>query len=150
MKYYIAGPCDSNNRYIMHEVKQAIETFKEKDDSIYYPFEFKVENAWDFTQEVWAQKVYDNDIKHIREADVLIVISLGRTSSAGTNFEQGYAAALNKKIYVIQVTDQPTSLMTYCGSTYFYSASIDTIWNTIQAIFKYPSSLKIHCDTVLT
>ena len=156
MKYYLAGPCDSEHRSLMHAVKHTIEKLMREEDSLYCPFEFKVPNAWDYPQEIWAQKVYDNDLTHILEADALIIISLGRNSTAGTNFEQGYARALQKRIYVIQIDNsQSTSLMTFCGCSYFFNTNAENIESPIYCIMRdivrHPNEwMRTKCNTVLT
>jgi len=154
MKIYLAGPCDSENRTLMMNIAQKIRTSVYDDIELYCPFELKIENAWDYTQEVWAEKVFNADIAVIKECDAMILITPGRISSAGTNWEQGYAYALGKKVYVLQITDASTSLMTYCGCNYFANATKDTIFYQISAIlddikYKFDSG-KSKCTTILT
>ena len=160
MKIYLAGPCDSDNRTLMNNIANYIKELyvgKYKCD-LYCPWELKIENAWDYTQEVWAKKVFDKDVEAINAADLIIMISVGRKSTAGTNWEQGYAYALNKPVYVIQITDEPTSLMTYCGCKDFVSAGSDfeAIKGAIYGIFldttaEVPFDCgKNDCKTVLT
>ncbi len=153
MKIYLAGPCDSENRSLM---VSAAKLFRQrKFFNVYCPWELKIENAWDISQEEWAQKVFDNDIKAIDDCDIVIMISLGRESTAGTNWEGGYAFAKKKKLIVIQITDKPTSLMTFCGCTYFINSSVNNLQNDLLHIiikilnnddFKNNSN----CRTVLT
>ena len=137
-KIYLCGPCDTENRTTMVEVSK---TLREGGYEVYCPFELKIENAWDMSQEKWAQKVFDKDIEAINGCDMVFMISLGRVSSAGTNWEQGYAYAKNKPIYVFQITDNPTSLMTYCGCISFISY--------IQHGCKFDKEYQ-HCETILT
>lgn len=154
MKIYLAGPCDSENRTMMMSIAQKIRTSVHNDIELYCPFELKIENAWDYTQEIWAEKVFYADIAAIKKCDAMILITPGRISSAGTNWEQGYAYALGKKVYVLQITDASTSLMTYCGCSYFANATKDTIFYQISSIlddikYKFDSG-KSKCTTILT
>lgn len=140
MKIYLCGPCDSENRTTMVEVSQ---TLRKEGYKVYCPFELKIENAWDMSQEKWAQKVFDKDIEAINSCDMIFMISLGRISSAGTNWEQGYAYAKNKPVYVFQITDNPTSLMTYCGCNYFINTDRKNLSDKIRQIVDY---IKNKCD----
>ena len=116
---YLAGSCGIERRTEMKRIAEELR----KDYKVYCPFELKIENAWDMPQEVWAQKVFECDKMAIDACDCMVVISPGRESTAGTNWEQGYAYARGKKVFVFQYTDEPTSLMTYCGCGNFYNAS---------------------------
>ena len=154
MNIYLAGPCDKENRSIMVNAAKII---RNCDDNIelYCPFELKIENAWDYPQEEWAQMVFDKDVEAIDNCDVMILISLGRVSSAGTNWEQGYAYAKGKKIIVFQITDTPTSLMTYCGCKCFLNTSRDQLaqdlyWVIQGIIGNYIDYYTDECRTVLT
>lgn len=132
MKIYLAGPCDTENRTIM---VQTAKIFREYGGyEVYCPWELKIENAWDMPQEEWARKVFEADIKAIQECDVFVMITSGRESTAGTNWENGYAYALNKHIITVQITDKPTSLMTYASASEFFNSSSEEQFNTIKHI----------------
>ena len=151
-KIYLCGPCDSENRTMMVGIAK---TLKELKYEVYCPWELKIENAWDYSQEVWAQKVFDTDVTAIRNCDIVIMISHGRASTAGTNWEQGFAYALDKPIYVFQITSEPTSLMTYCGCTEFWNTNKYDVANQIKKVMYYIKengiiSTNKWCKTVLT
>ena len=150
MKIYLAGSCSSEQRTMMMKVAGRLREYYNTE--VFCPFELKIPNAWDMSQEAWSQKVFDEDTRAIREADVVILITPGRESTAGTNWEQGFAYALGKSIYVFQITDKATSLMTYCGCELFFNVSnerelleaIDLVMNNNPWVSKNP------CKTVLT
>lgn len=149
MKIYLAGPCDSENRSLMVAAAKILRKYGLE---IYCPFELKIENAWDYPQEEWAQKVFEKDVEAINKCDCMLYISRGRMSSAGSNWEQGYAYALKKRIVVLQIEDVPTSLMTFCGCDLFFN--IDDI-NELPLVIKiiedndYDNYIK-SCSTILT
>lgn len=149
MKIYLAGPCDSENRSLMVAAAKILRKYELE---VYCPFELKIENAWDYPQEEWAQKVFEKDVEAINKCDCMLYISRGRMSSAGSNWEQGYAYALKKRIVVLQIEDAPTSLMTFCGCDLFFN--IDDI-NELPLIIKiiedndYDNYIK-SCSTILT
>lgn len=155
-KVYLAGPCDSDNRTFMVEAAKCIRQ-RNNEYTVYCPWELKIENAWDYSQEEWAKMVFDKDVEAIKECDIFIMVSVGRKSTAGTNWEQGFAYGLNKPIYVIQITEEPTSLMTFCGCSGFLIVDKKIIRNAIDAILNVKDhSLKgnwvdqVRCKTVLT
>ena len=117
---YLAGPCDSDHRTAMVGIAAIL---RDAGLDVYCPFELKIPNAWDKTQEDWAREVFEADVEAIQRCDSFLFISEGRTSTAGSNFEQGLAYAIGKPVYVVQITDNPTSLMTFCGATYFYNST---------------------------
>ena len=149
MKIYLAGPCDSENRSLMVAAAKILRKYGLE---VYCPFELKIENAWDYPQEEWAQKVFEKDVEAINKCDCMLYISRGRMSSAGSNWEQGYAYALKKRIVVLQIEDAPTSLMTFCGCDLFFN--IDDI-NELPLVIKiiedndYDNYIK-SCSTILT
>ena len=154
MKIYLAGPCDSENRSMLVSIAKELRNY-DSSIEVYCPFELKIENAWDYSQEEWAQIVFDKDVEAINNCDAMIMISLGRISSAGTNFENGYMFALNKPIYIIQITDSPTSLMTFCGCSYFLNSNLNNLNNNIKWILNriYNNDIinyKKECQTILT
>ena len=154
MKIYLAGPCDSENRTTMMTIAERLR--HEYQFEIYCPWELKIEDAWSISQENWSAEVFWKDVEAIDACDVFLMISMGRKSTAGTNWEQGYAFAKKKVIYVIQITDKPTSLMTFCGCTHFWNTSkkslyklMDEVINTINdpTLLLYQHK---HCETILT
>lgn len=154
MKIYLAGPCDTENRTIMVTIARILREYGKFE--VYCPWELKIENAWDISQEKWAEQVFEADIAAIQNCDVFLMISLGRHSTAGTNWENGYAYALNKQIIIVQITEEPTSLMTYCSASNFFNCKKENYYNTLKYICdnldNYNAILKckVVCETVLT
>ena len=149
MKIYLAGPCDSENRSLMVAAAKILRKYELE---VYCPFELKIENAWDYPQEEWAQKVFEKDVEAINKCDCMLYISRGRISSAGSNWEQGYAYALKKHIVVLQIGDAPTSLMTFCGCDLFFNIKdINELPPVIKIIENndYDNYIK-SCSTILT
>lgn len=148
--FYLAGPCDSDHRTLMAQIAKYL---REKGVEIYCPWELHIENAWDMSQEEWAHKVFEKDVAAINSCEAVIMISLGRISSAGTNWEQGYCYAKGIPTHVIQMTNDPTSIMTYCGSSSFINANHNYggIKGELRWILEHPAE-ESHgkCRTVLT
>lgn len=149
---YLGGPCDSEHRTLMVRVAKAL---RNMGHDVYCPFELKIENAWDYSQEDWAQMVFNADISAMNNCDYAIVVSLGRISSAGTNWECGYLYACDIPVYVLQITETPTSLMTFCGADYFVSTNEIDLANELKILVRLIedqtiNSYKKECLTTLT
>ena len=147
-KIYLAGSCSTENRTTMMKI---LSELKEAGQEVYAPFEFKVPNAWDYSQEQWAKIVFENDIKQIDAADIVIVVSPGRVSTAGSNWEQGYAYAKGKRVIVIQTTEEQTSLMTFHGCDGFINAvEYESLHDLIDHIYERKHYTHDYCYTTLT
>lgn len=146
MKIYLAGSCGSDSRTVMVSIARKL---RRAGFSVHCPFDLKIPNAWDMTQEEWAQKVFDADIQAINDSDAVVLISVGRISTAGTNWEQGYAYGIGKPCHVFQITEEQTSLMTYCGCTSFTNTTLDNISTMLKAVL-LAEFRQGGCKTILT
>lgn len=87
-------------------------TSKLKDANIYAPWELRFPNAWDYTNQEWGLMVFAADLAHLEAADIVVSLNYGRLDpTAGTSWECGYAFAKEKKIIMVEMTDEPMSLM---------------------------------------
>lgn len=143
---YLAGSCSSEQRTLMADVAKILRL---NGYDVYCPFEFNIENAWDYTQEEWSKIVFNADKDAIDKSDTFLMITPGRVSTAGTNWEQGYAYATNKRVIVIQYTDEPTSLMTYCACNTFINTDKNNIYTDVITAIQ-SEDIKRKCTTTLT
>lgn len=120
LKIYLAGSCSSEKRTMMQKIAELL---RSEGYTVYCPFELKVPNAWDMSQEDWANKVFNADLDAIDSCNLFLMITPGRHGTAGTNWEQGYAFAKGIPIAVFQYTDDNTSLMTYCAADDFINCT---------------------------
>ncbi len=134
MNIYLAGSCSKEQRPLMDNVKNKLRTIT--DTNVYAPWELKIPNAWDYSQEDWARLVFSADVQAIKNSDVVVIISQGRMSSAGTNWEQGFAYALGKKVICFQITNGDTSLMTFWGCTTFINSCEKSVVTDVYKIVK--------------
>lgn len=157
MKFYLAGSISPENRTLMVQLARLLR--RNKDYEVYCPWKLKIVGAWDMDQDEWAEKVFQTDCNAIVDCDIFILITPGRESTSGSNFEEDLAYGLNKRIVVFQITDQPTSLMTYCAATNFYNCSRENIMDKLKDFlvkleYNMPAALfnddKQYCKTVLT
>lgn len=146
-KIYLAGSCSSEKRTMMQRIATRL---RDCGYEVYCPFELKIPNAWDMSQEEWAKKVFDADIAAIDGCDIFLLITPGRESTAGSNWEHGYAYAKGKYIVVIQYTDAATSLMTYCSSNQFTNVNTKYIAEDTILTLHGGYDFEDKCKTVLT
>lgn len=143
---YLAGSCSSEQRTLMVNIAKHL---RDNGHEVYCPFELKIKDAWDYSQEDWSQLVFEADKNAIDYADIFLMITPGRIGTAGTNWEQGYAFATKKRIIVVQYTDCPTSLMTYCACNTFINTNKENIYADIIEAIEGPDH-KGTCTTTLT
>ena len=148
MKIYLAGSCSNENRTMMMDIAKLL---RNNNYEVLAPFEYKVPNEWSMRQETWAINVFEHDKTMIQECDLVLVISPGRISTAGTNWEQGYAYGLGKYVCVVQIGSAPTSLMTYGGCNYFLNLEENKIDKILNVLYKIEHGVsQKFCDGVLT
>lgn len=115
MKAYIAAPFGEHNSIKRRNATLAYEIMIGKGFSVYAPWMYQIPHAWDYPNTEWGQMVFMNDLKAIDDAEIVIVLSYGRESTAGTNWEAGYAFGTGKKVIVVEMTDEVMSLMVSNG-----------------------------------
>lgn len=112
MKIYIAAPFGEKNSEKRKNAEIAAAMLEEKGFSVYRPWTVFIPNAWGLPNAVWGRKVFENDKAAIDAADIVVMLSYGRCSTtAGTNWEAGYAYGIGKKLIVVEMTDEIMSLM---------------------------------------
>ena len=115
MKIYLASPFFNTEEVaIYHNV---IQKLRAAGHEVYVPQEHAIEGAWDMPNKEWAELVFLNDIKAIRQCEMVMVLNFGMYSDSGTAWEAGYAYAIEKKtVHVLCGGDNATySLMMMNG-----------------------------------
>lgn len=143
---FLSCSCGKDQRPLLEKVASAI---KAEGYDVYVPFEIKIEDAWGMSQEVWARKVFEKDVEALDKCDTYLMITPGRNSTAGTNWESGYAYAKDKRMIVVQYTDDETSLMTFCSAKNFLNSSEETLVTDVLEVLKEFPKVN-NCKTVLT
>lgn len=114
MKIYLASSLSKENRPDMYEV---LGILRAKGHTVYAPVEHFIEDAWSYPNREWGRMVFENDIRAIRESDIVVAVSYGRTgTTAGSSWETGYSYGIGKKVVVVEMDEGPQSLMVSNGS----------------------------------
>lgn len=112
MKIYIASPMSLDKR---EKTEKAVAMLRKRGFSVYSPVEHKIPNDWDYPNTEWGLMVFQSDIDAIQNADIVVVLSYGRMSTAGANWEAGFSFGIGKRVIVVEMTDEVMSLMVANG-----------------------------------
>ena len=112
MKVYLASSLSEDKRDDMYG---ALQILRKKGVDVYAPVEHTIPNAWDYPNSEWGLMVFTEDVAAIQACDCLVLLSYGRLSTAGANWEAGYAFALGKKVVVVEMNSEVMSLMVANG-----------------------------------
>lgn len=112
MKIYLSSTLNPDRRDYMNG---AADMLRKKGFEIYNPSEHQIAHAWEYPNSEWGLMVFQADIQAIQECDYMVVLSYGRESTAGTNWEAGYAFGLGKKVILVEMTDNVMSLLVANG-----------------------------------
>ena len=95
-KIYLASPYFNAEELAVY--KETIRRLRAAGYAVFVPQEHEIPNAWDYSNAVWAQKVFEMDAQAILDCDTVMVLNFGMYSDSGTAWEAGYAAALHKDV----------------------------------------------------
>ena len=115
MKIYLAASFGTAGSTQRKNVERASEILREKGFDVFEPWSYRIPNAWDYPNDEWGLMVFMNDVKAIDSSDIIVALSYGRESTAGTNWEMGYAFAKGKKVILVEMTDAIMSVMVANG-----------------------------------
>jgi len=124
MNIYIAGtfaqPAD--RQYLNHMIELVKKRYP--DANLYIPMEYKVpgdfqklDGTWNLSNDKWAKKVYESDIKHLNGSDLVFAYYFSHICSSGTTWEIGYACGKGIPViaYIPDVCRGDVSLMVMNG-----------------------------------
>lgn len=114
-KIYLAAPFGEKLSKMRSNAISAKELLEDKGFEVFAPWEYCIPHAWEYPNTEWGQMVFTNDVHAIDTCDYVVVLSYGRESTAGTNWEAGYAFGIGKKVIVVEMTDAVMSVMVANG-----------------------------------
>lgn len=112
MNIYLAASLSEDKRIDMY---QALDVLRKAGHNVYAPIEHFIVNAWDYPNNEWGLMVFEDDVTAIDRSEVVVMLCYGRVSTAGANWEAGYAFAKGKKVIIVEMTDTVMSLMVANG-----------------------------------
>ena len=113
---YLASPfftVEERNRVV-----DLAEELRDSGHTVYVPMEHEVNDAWGLENHVWAETVFLEDMKAIRDCEeVYAIINGGMTDDAGTCWEIGFAFGIGKPVTLVMTNREKQSLMIQNGSS---------------------------------
>ena len=100
---------------------------RQKGLEVFVPMENQFKEL-EFGSVEWREKTFNNDIKNIDEADIVVAINSNSYDDSGTMFEIGYAYATNKPVIVFSNTGSVLNLM-ITDSLHAYLTSYEELYN---------------------
>lgn len=95
-KIYLASPFFTEKELVVY--KQAISLLRNAGYQVYVPQEHTIPNAWDLSNQDWAQQVFVEDCYAIDDCEYVMVLNFGMYSDSGTAWEAGYAYGKGKTV----------------------------------------------------
>lgn len=116
-KFYLAGPFfNLEERTIIDLVLEKIQETHSL-DNVFVPMHYLISNGSNMSNDEWAEKVFQHDIKGLLQCDIIIAINHGHYSDTGTAWEIGYGYALRKACIILHAQNKVSSLMINQGCT---------------------------------
>lgn len=109
MKVYLATPFF--NRFEKSNMERVLNVLRASGYEVFAPVEMIIEDAWSMPNHEWGNKVFNTDVDHLKDADVVVAINYGLYSDSGTAFEIGLAFGWCKPIYTVNFEGFTDSLM---------------------------------------
>lgn len=117
MKIYLATTLGKPRGLYRRNATKAKLLLESPGHTVLAPWETKIPGAWEMSNTEWGKKVFDLDVENIEKASGVVVLSYGRKSTAGVNWECGYAYGRGKKVLVVEMSSPKImSLMVSNGS----------------------------------
>lgn len=114
-KVYLAAPFGTAESEKRQNVETAAKILRDAGFDVFTPWTYMIPHAWDYPNDEWGLMVFTNDLHAIDNAEIVVMLSYGRESSAGTNWEAGYAFGTGKIVIVVEMTDEVMSVMVANG-----------------------------------
>lgn len=103
MKIYIASPLfTAEEKRVINKVALVLHR---AGFETHLPMEHGVPDAWAYTNEEWARKMFELDREAIDECDGVLCIYYGMNSDSGTSWEVGYSFAMGKQVVIFHYYD---------------------------------------------
>lgn len=117
----IVGITEEQKEQIVMIERKCYDLICGKNIMIYDPANLRIPNAWNISEEAWAQSVFTMDIHYLDKARAMVLLDFGRGVGGGAYWEAGYACGHMPIIVVRMPNVQDSSLMVKCSATQFFT-----------------------------
>lgn len=114
-KIYLASPLFTE--YERQQVAMTAQALRNDGDEVYVPMEHTIPNALGMTNAEWGKAVFQEDVRAIRECDMVVCIYYGLYSDSGTAWECGFAYGIGKPVGLFDCAVDKVSLMVVNGAS---------------------------------
>ena len=134
MKIYVASPLfTAEEKKVINEVAAVLHRAGYE---TYLPMEHAVSDAWSYTNEEWADKMFTLDKEAIDNCDAVLCIYYGMNSDSGTSWEVGYAYGKEKQFifYLHQNSEIEVGILMICNGASANTIFMSQIPNVIESL----------------
>lgn len=146
-KVYLASSLHTDE--LKSKIMKVVDYLREEGNHVYSPMELKIPNAWDISNRKWAKKVYDNDVKELTNADIVVCIYNGFNFAGGTGtaWELGFARAQGKDVIVLctDIKAKQSLMIINSGRVVMPYEQYKEAWRIYNGLI-YPSDCYVHPD----
>lgn len=146
-KVYLASSLHTDE--LKSKITKVVNYLREEGNHVYSPMELKIPNAWDISNREWAKKVYDNDVKELTNADIVVCIYNGFNFAGGTGtaWELGFARAQGKDVIVLctDIKAKQSLMIVNSGRVVMPYEQYKEAWKIYNGLI-YPNDCYIHPD----
>lgn len=108
MKIYLASPFFNPAELAVY--RKVVGDLRATDKhTVYVPQEHTIPDAWELSNQRWANEVFCADIEALESCDVVMVLNFGMYSDSGTAWEAGYALGCGKMVVQVLCGDENTT-----------------------------------------
>lgn len=144
-KIYLASSLHTDE--LKARITKVVTFLREEGNSVYSPMELKIPNAWDISNKEWAKKVYDNDVKELTNADMVVCIYNGFNFAGGTGtaWELGFARAQGKDVIVLctDIKAKQSLMIINSGRVVMPYEQYEEAWRIYNSLV-YPNDCYVH------
>lgn len=146
-KVYLASSLHTDE--LKSKITEVVDYLRGEGNHVYSPMELKIPNAWDISNREWAKKVYDNDVKELTNADIVVCIYNGFNFAGGTGtaWELGFARAQGKDVIVLctDIKAKQSLMIINSGRVVMPYEQYKEAWKIYNGLI-YPNDYYIHPD----
>ena len=139
MKIYIASPLfTAEEKRVINKIAEVLHRAGYE---TYLPMEHGVPDAWSYTNEEWAHKMFILDKEAIDNCDGVLCIYYGMNSDSGTSWEVGYAYGTGKPVVVYHAYNTEVEI----GSLMICNGSA----MNVDKIYTIPEAFNLNKDVIV-
>lgn len=95
-----------------HIINKYARNLRSRGYEVFVPHEHKIDSAYTLSNFAWSKAVQDMDVKNLVAADVVVLLTFGKTgNNGGVCWEAGYAYGIGKPLVIVKQNKKVESFM---------------------------------------